>query len=83
MQTIGDILREKEILCDWNGYVRLWFPRCLDQWHDGLPRHSKSFIDAGEEDKMVTIYPNAMRSVRDWDTGGLIDVPVSNREPAE
>ena len=33
-------------------------------------------IDAGEEINGDNL-SNAMRSVRDWDTGGLIDVPVS------
>jgi len=73
MQTIGDILREKNP--DWNGYVRLGF---LDAWISGMMA-TKAFeivIDAGEEINGDNL-SNAMRSVRDWDTGGLIDVPVS------
>lgn len=73
METIGSILRAKDP--NWSGYVRLGF---LDAWISGMMA-TKAFeivIDAGQEINGDNL-SNAMRSVSDWDTGGLIDVPVS------
>lgn len=73
METIGNILRAKDP--NWNGYVRLGF---LDAWISGMmaTRAFEIVIDAGEEVNGDNL-ANALRSVKDWDTGGLIDVPVS------
>lgn len=73
METIGNILRAKDP--NWNGYVRLGF---LDAWISGMmaTRAFEIVIDAGEEINGDNL-ANAMRSVKAWDTGGLIDVPVS------
>lgn len=73
METIGKILRAKNP--NWNGYVRLGF---LDAWISGMMA-TKAFeivIDAGQEINGDNL-ANALRSVKDWDTGGLIDEPVS------
>jgi branched-chain amino acid transport system substrate-binding protein len=73
MATIGEILRAKDPA--WSGHVRLGF---LDAWISGMMA-TKAFeivLDAGQEvngDNLAA----ALRTVRDWDTGGLIDVPVS------
>jgi branched-chain amino acid transport system substrate-binding protein len=73
MQIIGDILRKKDP--KWSGYVRLGF---LDAWISGMMA-TKAFeivIDSGKPingDNLAA----AMRSVKNWDTGGIIDVPVS------
>lgn len=73
METIGNILRAKNP--NTNGYVRLGF---LDAWISGMmaTRAFEIVIDAGEEINGDNL-ANALRSVKDWDTGGLIDVPVS------
>lgn len=73
METIGKILRAKNP--NWNGYVRLGF---LDAWISSMmaTRAFEIVIDAGEEINGDNL-AKAMRSVKDWDTGGLIDVPVS------
>ncbi|MFI0842926.1 ABC transporter substrate-binding protein [Mesorhizobium sp. IMUNJ 23232] len=73
METIGGILKAKDP--NWSGYVRLGF---LDAWISSMmaTRAFEIVIDAGQEvngDNLAA----AMRSVKDWDTGGLIDVPVS------
>jgi branched-chain amino acid transport system substrate-binding protein len=73
MQTIGQILKKKDP--NWSGYVRLGF---LDAWISGMMAQKafETVIDAGREingDNLVA----AMRSVKNWDTGGIIDVPVS------
>jgi len=73
MQTIGQILKKKDP--KWDGYVRLGF---LDAWISGMMAQ-KAFeivIDAGKDingDNLAA----ALRSVKNWDTGGIIDVPVS------
>ena len=73
METIGGILKAKDP--NWKGYVRLGF---LDAWISAMMA-TKAFeivIDAGQEvngDNLAA----ALRTVKDWDTGGLIDVPVS------
>jgi branched-chain amino acid transport system substrate-binding protein len=73
MQTIGEILKKKDPKS--NGYVRLGF---LDAWISGMMA-TKAFemvIDSGKPingDNLAA----AMRSVKNWDTGGLIDIPVS------
>jgi branched-chain amino acid transport system substrate-binding protein len=73
METIGGILKAKNP--NWSGYVRLGF---LDAWISGMmaTRAFEIVIDAGQEingDNLAA----ALRTVKDWDTGGLIDVPVS------
>lgn len=73
MQTIGEILKKKDP--NWTGYVRLGF---LDAWISGMmaTKAFEAVIDAGQEvngDNLAA----AMRAVKDWDTGGLIDVPVT------
>lgn len=73
METIGGILRAKDP--NWSGYVRLGF---LDAWISGMMA-TKAFelvIDAGQEVNGDNL-SNAMRTVSDWDTGGLIDAPVT------
>jgi branched-chain amino acid transport system substrate-binding protein len=73
MQTLGEILKKKDPKT--NGYVRLGF---LDAWISAMMA-TKAFeivIDAGKPvngDNLAA----AMRSVKNWDTGGLIDVPVT------
>lgn len=73
MATIGEILKKKDP--KWNGYVRLGF---LDAWISGMMA-TKAFemvIDSGKPingDNLAA----AMRTIKNWDTGGLIDVPVS------
>ncbi len=73
MQTIGEILKKKDP--KWSGYVRLGF---LDAWISGMmaTKAFETVIDAGQPingDNLAA----AMRSVKNWDTGGLIDVPVN------
>lgn len=73
METIGGILKAKNP--KWNGYVRLGF---LDAWISGMmaTRAFEIVIDAGQPingDNLAA----ALRTVKDWNTGGLIDVPVS------
>jgi branched-chain amino acid transport system substrate-binding protein len=73
METIGGILKAKDP--NWKGYVRLGF---LDAWISGMmaTRAFEIVIDAGQEvngDNLAA----ALRTVKDWDTGGLIDVPVT------
>jgi branched-chain amino acid transport system substrate-binding protein len=73
MATIGEILKKKDP--KWSGYVRLGF---LDAWISGMMA-TKAFeivIDSGKPvngDNLAA----AMRTIKNWDTGGLIDVPVS------
>ena len=73
METIGRILKAKNP--SWNGYVRLGF---LDAWISGMmaTRAFEIVIDAGQPINGDTLSA-AMRTVKNWDTGGLIDVPVS------
>lgn len=73
MQTIGDAIRKDNP--NWSGYVRLGF---LDAWISGMlaAKATELTIDAGKEVNGDNL-AEAMRSIRDWDTGGLIDVPVS------
>lgn len=73
METIGNILREKDP--NWNGYVRLGF---LDAWISAMMA-TKAFemvIDAGEEINGDNL-ANAMRSIENWDTGGILGEPVT------
>lgn len=73
MQAIGNILRAKDP--NWNGYVRLGF---LDAWISGMMA-TKAFeivIDAGEKLNGDSL-ANAMRSIKDWDTGGIVGEPVT------
>lgn len=73
MEAIGRIIKAQDP--KWNGYVRLGF---LDAWISSMmaTRAFEIVIDAGQSitgDNLAA----AMRSVKNWDTGGLIDVPVS------
>lgn len=73
MKTLGEIVAAQNP--KFSGYVRLGF---LDAWVSGMMA-TKAFelvIDAGKEVNGDNL-AEAMRSVKDWDTGGLIDVPVS------
>lgn len=73
MQTIGEILKKKNP--NWNGYVRLGF---LDAWMVAMmaTKATEIVIDAGQEVNGDNL-ANAMRSIKDWDTGGLIGAPVT------
>jgi branched-chain amino acid transport system substrate-binding protein len=73
METIGGILKAKDP--NWGGYVRLGF---LDAWISGMmaTKATEIVIDAGQEVNGDNL-ANAMRTIKDWDTGGLIDMPVS------
>ncbi|RJG40861.1 ABC transporter substrate-binding protein [Mesorhizobium sp. DCY119] len=73
MQIIGDMLRKQNP--NFSGYARLGF---LDAWISSMMA-TKAFeivLDAGQEvngDNLAA----AMRTVKDWDTGGLIGAPVT------
>ncbi|NGN41692.1 ABC transporter substrate-binding protein [Mesorhizobium sp. CGMCC 1.15528] len=73
MQIIGDILKQQNP--NFSGYARLGF---LDAWISSMMA-TKAFeivLDAGQEvngDNLAA----AMRTVKDWDTGGLIGAPVT------
>jgi branched-chain amino acid transport system substrate-binding protein len=73
MQLIGEILKKKDP--SWGGYVRLGF---LDAWVSGMmvTKATEIVIDAGQEVNGDNL-ANAMRSIKDWDTGGIIGVPVT------
>ncbi len=73
METIGRILKAKNPKS--NGYVRLGF---LDAWISGMmaTRAFEIVIDAGEKINGDSLSA-ALRTVKNWDTGGLIDVPVT------
>ena len=73
METIGSILRAKDP--NWSGYVRLGF---LDAWISGMMA-TKAFemvIDAGQDINGDNL-ADAMRSIKNWDTGGIVGVPVT------
>lgn len=73
METIGAICRE--MYPNFSGYVRDGF---LDAWMSSMmaQRAFEIVIDAGEEINGDSL-SNALRTVKDWDTGGIIGVPVS------
>lgn len=73
IETIGNILKEKDP--NWNGYVRLGF---LDAWVSGMmaTKAFETVIDAGQEVNGDNL-ADAMRAIKDWDTGGIVDVPVT------
>jgi branched-chain amino acid transport system substrate-binding protein len=73
MKTIGTAIKAKQP--NFNGYARLGF---LNAWMSGMmaTKAFESVIDAGKEVNGDNL-AQAMRAIKDWDTGGLIDVPVS------
>lgn len=73
MKTLGEVC--KQVYPDFSGYVRLGF---LNAWMSSLmaTKAFETVIDAGQEVNGDNL-ANALRGVKDWDTGGLIDVPVS------
>lgn len=73
MKTIGELTKARDP--GFNGYARLGF---LNAWMSGMMA-TKAFemvIDAGLPVNGDNL-SQAMRAVKGWDTGGLIDVPVS------
>jgi branched-chain amino acid transport system substrate-binding protein len=73
MKTVGEVC--KEVYPNFSGYVRLGF---LNAWMSSLmaTRAFETVIDAGQEVNGDNL-ANALRNVKDWDTGGMIDVPVT------
>jgi branched-chain amino acid transport system substrate-binding protein len=73
MKTIGTLIKAKQP--NFSGYARLGF---LNAWMSGMmaTKAFETVIDAGKEVNGDNL-AEAMRSVKNWDTGGLIDVPVS------
>jgi branched-chain amino acid transport system substrate-binding protein len=73
MKVIHDIHVKRDP--NFNGYVRLGF---LDAWISSMMA-TKAFelvIDAGKEVNGDNL-AEAMRSIKDWDTGGVIGAPVT------
>lgn len=60
---------------DFNGYVRLGF---VDSWFNAMmvTKAVEDVLDAGQEINGDTLSA-ALAAVRDWDTGGVIGIPVS------
>jgi branched-chain amino acid transport system substrate-binding protein len=73
MKTLGEVC--KEVYPNFSGYVRLGF---LNAWMSSLmaTKAFETVIDAGQAVNGDNL-ANALRGVKDWDTGGLIDVPVT------
>lgn len=73
METLGEICRE--MYPNFSGYVRDGF---LDAWMSAMmaQRAFEIVIDAGAEINGDNL-SDALRTVRDWDTGGIIGKPVS------
>ena len=73
MESLGTIC--KEVYPNFSGYVRDGF---LDAWMSAMMA-TKAFeivIDAGKEVNGDNL-AEALRSVKDWDTGGIVDSPVT------
>lgn len=73
VKVIGDILRANDP--NFNGIARLGF---IDAWISSMMA-TKAFeivIDAGQEVNGDNL-ANAMRSIKDWDTGGIVGAPVT------
>jgi len=73
IKVIGDILRAKDPA--FNGIARLGF---IDAWISGMMA-TKAFeivIDAGQPVNGDTLAA-AMRTIKDWDTGGIVGAPVT------
>jgi branched-chain amino acid transport system substrate-binding protein len=73
MKTMGGILTAKDP--NFSGYARLGF---LDAWISGMlaTKAFETVIDAGQPvngDNLAA----AVRAIKGWDTGGIIDVPVT------
>jgi branched-chain amino acid transport system substrate-binding protein len=73
MKTIGEA--NKSVDPKFSGYARLGF---LNAWMSGMmaTKAFEAVIDAGQPVNGDNL-SQAMRAVKNWDTGGLIDVPVS------
>jgi branched-chain amino acid transport system substrate-binding protein len=73
MKTLGEVCTG--LYPDFWGYARLGF---LNAWMSGMmaTKAFETVIDAGKEINGDNL-SEALRSVKDWDTGGLIDKPVS------
>ena len=73
MKTLGEVC--KEVYPNFSGYVRLGF---LNAWMSSMmaTKAFETVIDAGQEVNGDNL-ANALRGVKDWDTGGLIDGPVT------
>lgn len=73
MESLGTIC--KEVYPNFSGYVRDGF---LDAWMSAMMA-TKAFeivIDAGKEVNGDNL-AEALRSVKDWDTGGIVDSPMT------
>ncbi|WP_210496876.1 ABC transporter substrate-binding protein [Microvirga antarctica] len=73
MKTIGELNKARDPA--FNGYARLGF---LNAWMSSMmaTRAFEAVIDAGLPVNGDNL-SQAMRAVKNWDTGGLIDVPVT------
>ncbi|WP_112664466.1 ABC transporter substrate-binding protein [Microvirga flavescens] len=73
MKTIGELSKAKDP--SFNGYARLGF---LNAWVSGMmaTRAFEAVIDAGQPINGDNL-AQAVRAVKNWDTGGIIDAPVS------
>lgn len=73
MKTLGEVC--KEVYPNFSGYVRLGF---LNAWMSSLmaTKAFETVIDAGQVVNGDNL-ANALRGLKNWDTGGLIDVPVT------
>jgi branched-chain amino acid transport system substrate-binding protein len=73
MKTIGETAKSADP--KFSGYARLGF---LNAWMSGMmaTKAFETVIDAGQPINGDNL-SQAMRAVKNWDTGGLIDVPVS------
>jgi branched-chain amino acid transport system substrate-binding protein len=73
MKTMGELIKAKDP--SFNGYVRLGF---LDAWISGMlaTKAFETVIDAGQPVNGDTLAA-AVRGIKGWDTGGMIDVPVT------
>lgn len=73
MRTIGQVSRQRDAA--FSGFARLGF---LNAWMSGMMA-TKAFEAVIDAKLPITgdNLSNAMRAVKDWNTGGLIDVPVT------
>ncbi len=76
MKTIGRVSKAKD--ANFSGYARLGF---LNAWVSSMmaTKAFETVIDAGKEVNGDNL-AQAMRGIKNWDTGGLIDVPVGVTE---
>jgi branched-chain amino acid transport system substrate-binding protein len=73
MKLINDIHVKKD--ANFDGYVRLGF---LDGWMNAMmaAKAFETVIDAGKEINGKNL-ADAMRSVKNWDTGGMVGAPIN------